>query len=69
MDLQTKTGSTALIFAAQSNFMPVVLALLKAAPNLRLATEGGYTAETLARVSGHMEMALFLHSTSKKAAV
>lgn len=65
MNVQTKTGTTALMFAAGRNSMDVVAALLAAKPNLALATDAGYTAETLARVSGHMEMAHFLNATAK----
>ncbi len=47
--------------------MAVVVALLKAGSNLALRTAAGYTAEALARVSGHMEMALFLRTAAKAA--
>jgi len=65
VNAQTKTGTTALMFAAERNSMSVVTALLAAKPNMALATEAGYTAETLARVSGHMEMAHFLNANAK----
>ena len=65
MNVQTKTGTTALMFAAERNNMGIVTALLAAKPSLALATQAGYTAETLARGSGHMEMARFLHATAK----
>ena len=65
VNLQTKTQSTCLTFAAEKNNLAMVEFLLSCGANIKQRTEAGFTAEQLARMAGFMTISQYLGGKAK----